>query len=48
MLAGYRNCAVVRLFVTGDSGKAIGPGRFRAGADYCGDPESSFADISDC
>jgi hypothetical protein len=46
-LPGYRNCAAVRLFVTGDSGKRIGPGRFKAGVDYCGDPETAYADISD-
>lgn len=46
-MVGYRNCAVVRLFVSGDSGKKIGAGRFREGVDYCGDPENAFVDISD-
>jgi hypothetical protein len=43
-LAGYRNCAAVRLFVTRTSGKPIGPQLFRDGVDYCGDPESSYCD----
>ncbi|HPD15664.1 MAG TPA: hypothetical protein PLE19_11975 [Planctomycetota bacterium] len=41
----YKNCAVVKLFVTGSSGKAIGPERFTGPMDFCGDPESSFQDI---
>ncbi|MGH7145747.1 MAG: helix-turn-helix transcriptional regulator [Planctomycetota bacterium] len=40
----YKNCAAVRLFVTKNSGKAIGAGRFQASVDYCGDPESSFSE----
>jgi hypothetical protein len=43
-LENYKNCAVVRLFVTKHSGKKIGPQRFKDGVDYCGDPESSFCD----
>ena len=42
----YKNCAVVKLFVTGDSGKPIGPDRFTGPLDFCGDPESSFQDIA--
>jgi len=41
----YQNCAVVKLFVTGDTGKAIGPEKFTGPLDFCGDPESSFEDI---
>ncbi len=41
----YKNCAVVKLFVTGSSGKPIGPERFTGPIDFCGDPESSFQDI---
>ena len=44
-LVGYRNCAVVKLFVTGETGKAIGGERFTGPVDFCGDPESSFQDI---
>ena len=46
-LAGYQNCAVVKLFVTKKSGKSIGPDRFKAHVDYCGDPESSFAESNE-
>ncbi len=46
-LAEYVNCAVVKLFVTQDSGKAIGAEKFTGPVDFCGDPESSFQDISD-
>ena len=45
-LEGFKNCAVVRLFVTGESGKAIGNEKFTGPVDSCGDPESSFADVS--
>ena len=45
-LAEYKNCAVVKLFVTGQSGKAIGPERFTGPIDFCGDPENSFQDIT--
>jgi hypothetical protein len=45
-LAEYKNCAVVKLFVTGDTGKAIGQEKFTGPIDFCGDPESSFQDIS--
>ncbi|MEI6165857.1 MAG: hypothetical protein WCS52_01550 [bacterium] len=43
-LEGYKNCAVVRLFVTRNTGKSIGINRFKEGVDYCGDPESSFCE----
>jgi len=43
-LPEYKNCAVVRLFVTRNTGKSIGTGRFKEGVDYCGDPESSYSD----
>jgi len=42
-LPKYKNCAVVRLFVTKKSGKKIGNGKFLKSVDYCGDPESSFS-----
>jgi len=45
-LAGYKNCAAVRLFVTKTSKREIGPGKFREDVDYCGDPENAFVDIS--
>ncbi len=43
-LEGYKNCAVVRLFVTKKAGKKIGDGKFLKHVDYCGDPESSFSE----
>jgi hypothetical protein len=43
----YKNCAVVKLFVTGRSRKAIGPDRFYQRDRMCGDPESSFEDLSE-
>jgi hypothetical protein len=43
-LDGYKNCAVVRLFVTQKTGKPIGANRFQRSVDYCGDPESAFCD----
>jgi hypothetical protein len=46
-MAGYRNCAVVRLFVSGNRNRKIGPGKFQEGIDYCGDPETAYADIAD-
>ena len=46
-MAEYRNCAVVKLFAAGNSRKAIGPDRFFQRARMCGDPESSFEDISE-
>ena len=45
-LEGFTNCAVVKLFVTGHSGKKIGPQKFSGTVDYCQDPDSSFMDIS--
>ena len=41
----YRNCAVVKLFVTRRTRRRIGSGRFTCPIDHCGDPESSFQDI---
>jgi hypothetical protein len=46
-LPDYTNCAVVKLFVTGKSRKAIGPDRFYQRDRMCGDPESAFEDISE-
>ena len=43
----YRNCAVVRLVVEGDSGRAIGPEIWEQRASMCGDPDSSFEDLSE-
>ncbi|KKL79780.1 hypothetical protein LCGC14_2011400, partial [marine sediment metagenome] len=45
-LKKYSNCAVVKLFVTGKTRKRIGPEKFIGPVDFCGDPESSFQDIS--
>jgi len=42
----YVNCAVVKLFVNKKTGKRIGKARFTGPVDFCGDPESSFQDIS--
>ena len=46
-LAGYKNCAVVKLFVTGTGGAPLGTGRFQESVDYCGDPESAFCERND-
>jgi hypothetical protein len=46
-LADYQNCAVVKLFVTGESGRPIGPDIFQVRDRMCADPESSFEDISE-
>lgn len=46
-LRDYKNCAVVKLFVTRKTGKKIGPEKFTGPVDFCGDPESSFQDVSD-
>jgi hypothetical protein len=46
-LAGYKNCAVVKLFVAGASGKAIGPDIFQTRERMCADPESAFEDVSE-
>jgi len=46
-LAGYQNCAVVKLFVAGESGKSIGPDIFQVRDRMCADPESAFEDISE-
>ena len=40
------NCAVVKLVVEGESGKAIGPDIFAERPRMCGDPDSAFEDIS--
>ncbi len=44
-LKKYRNCAVVKLFVTKKTGLRIGEDKFKEGIDYCGDPSSSFAKV---
>ena len=46
-LEAYANSAVVKLFVTKKTGKRIASEKFTGPVDYCGDPESSFQDISD-
>ena len=46
-LDGYTNCAVVKLFVTEDSGRAIGPDIFAARPRMCADPDSAFEDVSE-
>ena len=46
-LREFANCAVVKLFVTGRSGKAIGPDVFAARPRMCADPDSSFEDVSE-
>jgi hypothetical protein len=38
---------VVKLFVAGSSGRAIGPDIFQARDRMCADPESAFEDISE-
>ena len=43
----YTNCAVVKLWVTGTSRKAIGKDNFYQRDRMCGDPESAFEDISE-
>lgn len=45
-LQGFVSCAVVKLFVTGKTGKTIGPERFQGAMDSCPDPDSSFTDLS--
>ena len=45
-LKQYTNCAVVKLFVTKNTRKRIGGEKFTGPIDFCGDPESSFQDIS--
>ncbi len=42
----YQNCAVVKLIVNKKSSKKIGENCFESGVDYCGDPSSSFENIS--
>ena len=46
-LAEYRNCAVVKLFVTGSTGKKIGTDIFQMRGRMCADPDSAFEDISE-
>ena len=41
----YTNCAVVKLFVRGKSGKKIGKGLFPTVIDTCGDPQSAFENL---
>ena len=45
-IEGYNTCAVLKLFITRKTGKRIGRERFVGAIDFCGDPESSFQDIS--
>jgi hypothetical protein len=45
-LKDYINHAVVKLFVTGTSGKSIGGDTFYSRPSICGDPDSAFEDIS--
>lgn len=42
----YNNCAVVKLFVTKNSGKKVQNVPFPRVIDFCGDPQSSFEDLS--
>lgn len=44
-LPEYTNCAVVRLAVTGKSGRPIGPDRFHQRARMCDDPDAAFEDL---
>jgi hypothetical protein len=46
-LADYRNSAVVKLFVTADTARPIGPDHFHSRGRMCEDPESAFEDISE-
>ena len=46
-LEGFSTCAAVKLFVTKQTGRKIGPEKFKGSVDSCGDPDSSFQDISD-
>lgn len=42
----YKNCAVIKLFVTEKTGKKIGKDTFAQRPRMCGDPDSAFEDIS--
>jgi hypothetical protein len=42
----FVNCAVIKLFVTQKTGKTIGAEKFQGAVDSCGDPDSSFTDLS--
>ncbi len=42
-MEGYSNCAVIKLFVEGDSGRKIGKASFPAVMETCMDPESAFS-----
>ncbi len=42
----YTNCAVVKLFITGQSGKSIGSDIFQMRERMCADPESAFEEIA--
>ncbi len=46
-MEGYANCAVIKMFVTKKTGKPIGKDTFASKPRVCGDPDSSFEDISD-
>ncbi len=45
-LEGYTNCAAVKLVVTGNSGREIGPDIWEQRPAMCGDPDSAFEDVS--
>ncbi len=45
-LKSYKNCAVIKLFVTQETRKKTGALKFKEGIDYCMDPESSFTDLN--
>ena len=44
-LEGFSNAAVVKLFVTRDTGRTIDGRKFQGAIDSCGDPDSSFTDL---
>jgi len=46
-LEQYKNCAVVKLFVTRKTGKKIGPDIFDVRQRMCADPDSAFEDVSE-
>ncbi len=45
-LAGYANCAVVKLVATGKSRRRIGRERFHQRARMCADPDSAFEELA--
>ena len=44
-LQGFKNCAVIKLNVTGKTGKPIGPMKFSEAVDTCGDPKTAFEEL---